>query len=59
MHPDALVTVNEYVPGISEVIFLVDPEPVTTVPSEILNDQLPVTGNPFIVILPDGVRHVG
>ena len=49
IHPDALVTVNLYVPDESPVIVTVTPVPVST-PGLIV--QLPVEGRPFRTTLP-------
>ena len=59
VHPDALVTVKEYVPGtIPERVVLV-PDPVLVVPpGDIVIVQIPDEGNPFNTILPVAAAQV-
>ena len=59
-HPDAFVTVNEYVPAESPEIVVLVPLPVTVVPPGLLVIvQVPVAGNPFKTTLPVASVQVG
>jgi len=55
LHPDALVTVNDLIPGVSPVTVLVMPVPEIA-PGLIV--QFP-KGNPFNSTLPVAIAHVG
>jgi hypothetical protein len=53
IHPNALVTVNVYIPGASPDIVLLDPVPAVIVPPGVLiNVHVPVAGRPFKTTLP-------
>lgn len=60
VHPEALVTVNVYVPGSRPVMFTVGPVPSDIVPScDLVNVHVPEDGRPFNCILPVATEHVG
>lgn len=60
VQPEALVTVNKYVPASSSDIVAVVPVPVVVVPSGALdNVHVPSAGRPFKITLPVATAHVG
>lgn len=60
MHPEALVTVNVYVPGLMPAIVLVVPVPLTeTLPGVRVRVQVPVAGSPLSATLPVDTAQVG
>ena len=58
VHPEAPVTVKEYVPAASPDIVVVVPEPVVVPPGVLVNVQLPA-GKPFNTTLPVATVQVG
>jgi len=60
VHPAALVTVKEYVPGSNPVTVVLVPVPVVITPSGLLvSVQVPVEGRPLRITLPVGTVHEG
>jgi hypothetical protein len=59
IHPEAFVTVNEYVPAASPDIVVLEPVPVEVPPGVLVKDQVPVAGNPFNITPPVGTVQVG
>ena len=59
-HPEALVTVKEYIPVASPDIVLVIPVPVVVVPpGDLVNVHEPDTGKPLNATLPVATAQVG
>jgi len=53
VHPEAFVTVNEYVPGSNPLMVVLVPVPVViTAPGVLVKFQVPVPGSPLRVMLP-------
>jgi len=60
VQPEALVTVNVYVPAASPAIVVLVPVPEVVVPPGVLVVvQVPVDGNPFNMALPVATEQVG
>ncbi len=60
VQPDALVTVNVYVPVVRAVMVELVPVPVIAIlPGTLVNVHVPVAGNPFITTLPVASEQVG
>jgi len=60
VHPDALVTVNEYTPAASPAIVVIVPLPVVvTLPGILVSVHVPGEGRPVSGIVPDANVHVG
>lgn len=60
IHPEELVTVNEYVPGLIPVTVCTVPEPVIVIPPGFLvSVHVPVDGSPDNITEPDGTLHEG
>lgn len=60
VHPEELVTVNEYDPGARPIIVVLVPVPFVVVPPGVLvNVHVPVEGSPLSITLPEVTTHVG
>lgn len=60
VHPAALVTVNEYVPGCTPTMVVLVPLPLVLIsPGYLVRFHVPVPGSPFRVMLPVGKIHEG
>ena len=60
VQPEALVTVNVYVPAARPAIVVLVPVPVVVVPPGVLVVvHVPVDGNPFNMTLPVATEQVG
>ena len=59
VHPDSLVTVNEYVFAVNPVIEILVPVPVMDPPGVLVRVQVPDEGRPLSNTLPVAEVHVG
>lgn len=59
IHPEAFVTVYEYVPAARPDIVVLEPVPAEVPPGVLVNVQVPVAGNPFNTTPPVGTVQVG